>query len=270
MRSSPIAPITDDGRLKPRGQKGAVIEDAEWAAARVLAMLEEQALVTESGARLPTPIDSICVHGDTAHAVEMTRRLRAALEQRRLSARALRAPRRREAMRYAAPRWLDAGEAALVVEFGDSVDPAINAACWRSTPRCAPRRSTGIVETVPTYRSLMIHYEPLTLSRAALVAHVRGAAAERCAAERCAAPASGRLWIIPCCYEPPHGGGYRGGGRGAVAFARARSPRCMPARSIALTCMASRRAGAISAACRRRWRCRAAPRRAGRRREAPC
>ncbi|PWB84325.1 MAG: allophanate hydrolase, partial [Methylocystaceae bacterium] len=30
-------------------------------------------------------------------------------------------------MLYAAPRYLDAGEAALVVEFGDSVDAAINA-----------------------------------------------------------------------------------------------------------------------------------------------
>ncbi|PWB84326.1 MAG: hypothetical protein C3F11_01865 [Methylocystaceae bacterium] len=66
---------TDEGRLKPRGETGAVIEDADWAAARVLAMLTEQALITESGKRLPTPIDSICVHGDSPHAVEMARRL---------------------------------------------------------------------------------------------------------------------------------------------------------------------------------------------------
>ncbi|MBU3887185.1 LamB/YcsF family protein [Methylosinus sporium] len=71
----------DDGRLKSRSQKGAVIEDPDWAAARAVNMLSEQAIVTESGKRLPTPIDSICVHGDTAHAVEMTRRLRAALER---------------------------------------------------------------------------------------------------------------------------------------------------------------------------------------------
>lgn len=66
---------TDDGRLKPRSEAGAVIEDADWAAARVLAMLTEQALITESGKRLPTSIDSICVHGDSPHAVEMARRL---------------------------------------------------------------------------------------------------------------------------------------------------------------------------------------------------
>ncbi|WP_363350948.1 5-oxoprolinase subunit PxpA [Methylocystis echinoides] len=70
----------DDGRLQPRGQPGAVLVDADAALARVRAMLAEGALVTISGKRLPTPIDSICVHGDSAHAVEMARRLRAGLE----------------------------------------------------------------------------------------------------------------------------------------------------------------------------------------------
>lgn len=71
---------TDEGRLKPRREPGAVIEDSEEAAARVMAMLAEGALIAASGKRLATPIDSICVHGDTPHAVEMARRLRQALE----------------------------------------------------------------------------------------------------------------------------------------------------------------------------------------------
>lgn len=69
----------DDGRLQPRGRTGAVIDDPEAAKTRVLAMLGEGALVTASGKRLPTRIDSICVHGDTPRAVEMARGLRAAL-----------------------------------------------------------------------------------------------------------------------------------------------------------------------------------------------
>jgi UPF0271 protein len=72
---------TDEGRLKARGLPGAVIDNPDWAAARALAMLQEQAIVTESGKRLKTAIDSICVHGDTAHAVEMAQRLRGALER---------------------------------------------------------------------------------------------------------------------------------------------------------------------------------------------
>jgi 5-oxoprolinase (ATP-hydrolysing) subunit A len=70
----------DDGRLQPRKEAGAVITDAATAIARVRRMLEEGALVTVSGKRLPTPIDSICVHGDTAESVAMARALRAALE----------------------------------------------------------------------------------------------------------------------------------------------------------------------------------------------
>ncbi|HEY8163447.1 MAG: LamB/YcsF family protein [Methylocystis sp.] len=71
----------DDARLQPRGEPGAVITNCEAAIARVREMLEEGALVTTTGKRLPTQIDSVCVHGDTAHAVEMAQRLRAALVQ---------------------------------------------------------------------------------------------------------------------------------------------------------------------------------------------
>jgi UPF0271 protein len=72
---------TDEGRLKPRDQPGAVIDNVDWAAARILAMLDEQALIAESGKRLPTAIESICVHGDTPHAVEMAATVRRALER---------------------------------------------------------------------------------------------------------------------------------------------------------------------------------------------
>ncbi|GLI91535.1 LamB/YcsF family protein [Methylocystis echinoides] len=70
----------DDGRLQPRSEPGAVITDAGVAIARVREMLAEGALITVTGKRLKTPIDSVCVHGDTAHAVDMARALRAGLE----------------------------------------------------------------------------------------------------------------------------------------------------------------------------------------------
>ncbi|KAF2989599.1 LamB/YcsF family protein [Methylocystis sp. MJC1] len=71
----------DDARLQPRAEPGAVITDCDAAIARLREMLSEGALVTVTDKRLPTKIDSICVHGDTAHAVEMAQRLRAALAQ---------------------------------------------------------------------------------------------------------------------------------------------------------------------------------------------
>ncbi|MFY9834240.1 MAG: LamB/YcsF family protein, partial [Methylocystis sp.] len=55
--------------------------DAPAIVARVLKMLEMGAIVTENGALLKTPIDSICVHGDTPQAVVIARELRTALER---------------------------------------------------------------------------------------------------------------------------------------------------------------------------------------------
>ncbi len=71
---------TKEGRLAPRSQGGAVIQDVELVVERALKMLREGAVLALGGALLPTPIDSVCVHGDTPHAVEMAMRLRAAIE----------------------------------------------------------------------------------------------------------------------------------------------------------------------------------------------
>jgi UPF0271 protein len=71
---------TKQGRLKPRREKGAVIENIEAAIDRARMMVTEGALITEDGDRLKSSIDSICVHGDNPHGVEMARRLRTALE----------------------------------------------------------------------------------------------------------------------------------------------------------------------------------------------
>jgi UPF0271 protein len=60
---------------------GAMIEGAEEAAARVLEMVEAGAVITAGGKHLPTPIRSICVHGDSDHAVATASRVRERLEQ---------------------------------------------------------------------------------------------------------------------------------------------------------------------------------------------
>jgi KipI family sensor histidine kinase inhibitor len=96
-----------------------------------------------------------------------------------------------------APRFLDAGEAALVVEFGETVDPAINDRVLAIDAVLRANPPAGTREFVPTYRSLMIHYDPLQIDRDTLVAIVRGATAAM--AER-----RGRAttWTLPCCYDP--------------------------------------------------------------------
>ncbi|MBY0296074.1 MAG: LamB/YcsF family protein [Methylobacterium sp.] len=72
---------TEEGLLVPRGQPGAMIEDSEVAAERVVSMVREGAIIAGSGKRLPTPIRSVCVHGDSHYAVATARTVRARLEQ---------------------------------------------------------------------------------------------------------------------------------------------------------------------------------------------
>jgi KipI family sensor histidine kinase inhibitor len=99
--------------------------------------------------------------------------------------------------RMIAPRYLDAGECALTVEFGAAIDAGLTARVLALDAALAARPCAGIVETVPTYRSLMVHYDPLILPRAGLVAHLE-AALEGPAP----APAEGSLWHLPACYDP--------------------------------------------------------------------
>jgi UPF0271 protein len=73
---------TEAGTLVPRSQPGAMVEGAEAALAHVTAMLDAGGLVTRGGAVLPTPIHSICVHGDGPHAVAAARALKTGLEER--------------------------------------------------------------------------------------------------------------------------------------------------------------------------------------------
>lgn len=71
----------DKGTMIPRGQPGAMITDPGAAAARVLAMVQAGALITNSGATIKTPIRSVCVHSDSPEAVETARHVRQTLEQ---------------------------------------------------------------------------------------------------------------------------------------------------------------------------------------------
>ncbi len=164
------------------------------------------------------------------------------------------------------PRCLDAGEAALSVEFGDSVDPAINARVLALDAVLRDAALEGVLETVPTYRALMIHYEPLILSRAALIAADRSAGSVRHGRFR----NRKRAGSCPVVTIPRSPKTLRRLAQALDLTPARRWRRCTRAPTTAPICMASRRAGAISAACPAGSTFRAAPARAGRRRKAPC
>jgi KipI family sensor histidine kinase inhibitor len=70
-------------------------------------------------------------------------------------------------------RFLPAGDAGLVVEFGNAIDPALNAQVRALAHLLAPARVPGILEVVPTYRSLGVEYDPTRLDFSALTAEAR-------------------------------------------------------------------------------------------------
>lgn len=59
-----------------------------------------------------------------------------------------------------APRLLHSADTALTVEFGADIDPALNRAVLALERRVLAAALPGVVETVPTYRSLTLHLDP--------------------------------------------------------------------------------------------------------------
>ncbi|MBW4706184.1 LamB/YcsF family protein [Roseobacter sp. YSTF-M11] len=70
----------DDATLVDRSLPGAVIHDPDVAGKRMVEMVQAGAIITESGKRIETSIDTICLHGDTPTAVQIAGSVRNALE----------------------------------------------------------------------------------------------------------------------------------------------------------------------------------------------
>jgi KipI family sensor histidine kinase inhibitor len=92
------------------------------------------------------------------------------------------------------PRILPCGDAALSVEFGNEIDPRLNARVLELDARLQGSPA-GIVETVPTYRSLLVHYDPTVTDFESLKAAVLDASRDLSEELR-----QGRIWQVPVIY----------------------------------------------------------------------
>lgn len=93
-------------------------------------------------------------------------------------------------------RFLPCGDTALAVELGNRVDRRINALVLALAARVKAAAVAGIVEVVPTFRSLTIHYDPLTVPQSELKARLTPLLADLDTAD-----SPGRLWRLPVCYH---------------------------------------------------------------------
>ncbi len=75
------------------------------------------------------------------------------------------------------PRMRPAGDQALLVEVGDGIDETVNRTVHALALALAGRQVPGIVDLIPTYRSLLVNYDPRRLGFTALTAAVREASA---------------------------------------------------------------------------------------------
>lgn len=68
-----------DGSLAPRAEPGAVLHDPQSIATRAVEMVVTGSVIATDGTTVATPIESLCVHGDTPGAVDIARAVRTAL-----------------------------------------------------------------------------------------------------------------------------------------------------------------------------------------------
>ncbi|MEY3945732.1 MAG: hypothetical protein RJB03_438 [Bacteroidota bacterium] len=73
---------TDEGLLTPRSETGALIENDEAAIAQVWQMLEAGTVLSTNGKAVTLGPDTICIHGDGAHAVAFAQKIHASLQEK--------------------------------------------------------------------------------------------------------------------------------------------------------------------------------------------
>src|SRR6266705_5724446 len=66
------------------------------------------------------------------------------------------------------PRLLPSGDAAIAVEFSRDIDDAANQRVLALDRALNDAPVSGVIETVPTYRSLLVHYDPIQIGFDAL------------------------------------------------------------------------------------------------------
>ncbi|WP_213775849.1 5-oxoprolinase subunit PxpB [Bradyrhizobium sp. dw_78] len=98
------------------------------------------------------------------------------------------------------PRLLPSGDSAITVEFSRHIDDAANQRVLALDHAVAQAAVPGVTETVPTYRSLLVHYDPVEIGFDAL-----GEKLLALAQLPVPTMTSTRRWRIPVAYGGEHG-----------------------------------------------------------------
>ena len=100
------------------------------------------------------------------------------------------------------PRLLPLGDSAWSIEFGTRIDPALHARvlglaqALNTARQCDASEWSGIVDIVPTFLSLTVHYDPLRVEGERL-----GESLLQLASASGKASHQGKHWRIPVCFD---------------------------------------------------------------------
>lgn len=98
-------------------------------------------------------------------------------------------------------RILQAGEQGLVVEFGNEINPTINRRVRQLGDLLSAADITGVMEIIPTYRSLMVYFNPLVIPRDRMIFQVQALIEkENANNEEVSTDQETREVEIPVCY----------------------------------------------------------------------
>ena len=98
------------------------------------------------------------------------------------------------------PRILPSGDSAITVEFSRNIDDTANQRVLALDRALANAPVSGVTETVPTYRSLLVHYDPTLIDFDRL-----GEKLVELAQLPVPPPTTTRRWRIPVVYGGEHG-----------------------------------------------------------------
>ncbi len=100
------------------------------------------------------------------------------------------------------PKWTltvrisASGDTAVIVEFGNKVDRNLSSLVLRAATVLSNSKLTGVLEVIPTFRSLMVQYDPLVTTSTQVVAQITPLMSttgkDRTQVQK---------WSIPVCYE---------------------------------------------------------------------
>ncbi|WP_119309416.1 5-oxoprolinase subunit B family protein [Cohaesibacter haloalkalitolerans] len=93
--------------------------------------------------------------------------------------------------------FLPSGDRGLTVQFGFDIDRGLSRQIMALRAAVDDAAIAGVIETVPTYRSLLVHYDPVEIRQAALIERLKPLLANLDGDDK----GHATRWHLPICFE---------------------------------------------------------------------